>query len=76
MGDRTTVYLTLPKLLIKIAVPLFSIPPSESNLGMNLDYVTYTFEEIKAGLSKAGFNNITLFNKSDRMDAIVEGYKP
>lgn len=37
---------------------------------------TYTFEEIKAGLSKAGFNNITLFNKSDRMDAIVEGYKP
>jgi ubiquinone/menaquinone biosynthesis C-methylase UbiE len=37
---------------------------------------TYTFDEIKEGLSQAGFNNIRLFNKSDRMDAIVEAGKP
>lgn len=37
---------------------------------------TFTFDEIKAGLARAGFNNIRLLNKSDRMDAIVEASKP
>ena len=37
---------------------------------------TYTFDEIRTGLSQAGFNNISLINKSDRMDAIVEACKP
>ena len=37
---------------------------------------TYTFAEISAGLSQAGFGNIRLLHKSERMDAIVEAYKP
>jgi predicted O-methyltransferase YrrM len=37
---------------------------------------TYTLDEIKEGLSQAGFNNIRLLNQSDRMDAIVEACKP
>lgn len=49
MGDRTTVYLTLPKLLIKFAVPLFKIAPEDSDLILNSDYVTYTFYDCKYG---------------------------
>lgn len=36
---------------------------------------TYTFNEIKAGLSQAGFHNIRLLKKSDMMNAIVEAFK-
>jgi len=37
---------------------------------------TYTLDEIRTGLSQAGFENIRQLKKSDRMDAIVEAYKP
>ena len=37
---------------------------------------TYTFDEIRTDLSKAGFNNIRLLKNSERMDAIVEACKP
>ncbi len=36
---------------------------------------TYAFDEIRTGLSQAGFNNIRLLKKSERMDAIVEAGK-
>jgi predicted O-methyltransferase YrrM len=36
---------------------------------------TYTFDEIKEGLSNAGFNSIRLLDNADRMNAIVEAYK-
>jgi hypothetical protein len=37
---------------------------------------TYTFDEIKAGLRKAGFAGIRLLHQSEGMDAMVEGLKP
>jgi predicted O-methyltransferase YrrM len=37
---------------------------------------TYTYEEIEAGLSKAGFGGIRLLKQGERMDAIVEAFKP
>jgi 3-hydroxy-5-methyl-1-naphthoate 3-O-methyltransferase len=37
---------------------------------------TYTFEEIKTGLSQAGFTSIHLLKKGDHMDALVEAFKP
>lgn len=37
---------------------------------------TYTFEEIRACLSQAGFNNIRLINRGEHMDALVEAFKP
>jgi len=37
---------------------------------------TYTYEEIEAGLSQAGFTRIRLVRKGDHMDAVVEGFKP
>ena len=37
---------------------------------------TYTFDEIKEGLSNAGFNCIRLLDNVDRMNAIVEACKP
>jgi predicted O-methyltransferase YrrM len=37
---------------------------------------TYTFDEISDGLAQAGFHNVRLLKKSDRMDAMVEAYKP
>jgi hypothetical protein len=36
----------------------------------------YTFEEIEAGLSQAGFTRIGLIRQGEHMDAVVEGYKP
>jgi predicted O-methyltransferase YrrM len=37
---------------------------------------TYTFEEIKAGLTQAGFINIRLLRSGEHMDALVEAFKP
>jgi SAM-dependent methyltransferase len=36
----------------------------------------YTFEEIKSGLSQAGFSRIRLLKEGEHMDAVVEGFKP
>jgi SAM-dependent methyltransferase len=37
---------------------------------------TYTFEEIKGNLQKAGFVHIRLLQKGEQMDALVEAFKP
>jgi SAM-dependent methyltransferase len=37
---------------------------------------TYTYEEIHAGLEQAGFTRIRLLQKGERMDGLVEGFKP
>jgi len=37
---------------------------------------TYTFDEIKTGLSQAGFTGIRLLKKGEHMDALVEAFKP
>jgi predicted O-methyltransferase YrrM len=37
---------------------------------------TYTFEEIKTGLTAAGFENIKLIQEADKMMGLVEGYRP
>ena len=37
---------------------------------------TYTFDEIKTGLTEAGFERVSLINKGGRMDSLVEAYKP
>jgi len=36
----------------------------------------YTCEEIESGLSQAGFTRIQLFAQGERMDGIVEAFKP
>jgi hypothetical protein len=36
---------------------------------------TYTFEEIKTDLSRAGFTGIRLIRKGEHMDALVEAFK-
>ncbi len=37
---------------------------------------TYTFEQIRTGLSQAGFKEIRLLQKGKHMDALVEAFKP
>ena len=37
---------------------------------------TYTYEEIKADLSQAGFDRIRLIRKGEHMDALIEAFKP
>jgi hypothetical protein len=37
---------------------------------------TYTFEEIKTGLTQAGFINVCLLYAGGHMDALVEAFKP
>ncbi|HPC74463.1 MAG TPA: methyltransferase [Syntrophales bacterium] len=37
---------------------------------------TYTFEEIRSGLSQAGFGRIRLLEKGEHMDALVEAFRP
>jgi hypothetical protein len=37
---------------------------------------TYTFEEIRDGLSRAGFGPIRLLRPGERMDALVEAFRP
>lgn len=37
---------------------------------------TYTYEEIEAGLRKAGFGRIGLLKQGEHMDAVVEAFKP
>jgi predicted O-methyltransferase YrrM len=37
---------------------------------------TYTYEEIKAGLTSAGFENIQLIQEDDQMMGLVEAYRP
>lgn len=37
---------------------------------------TYTFEEIKTGLTEAGFENVRLIQEEDRMMGLVEAYRP
>ena len=37
---------------------------------------TYSFEEIKSSLEAAGFNNINLIQPDERMNGLVEGFKP
>ncbi len=36
----------------------------------------YTYEEIEAGLSQAGFARIKLLRQGEQMDAVVEAFKP
>lgn len=37
---------------------------------------TYTFEEIRAWLEAAGFANVRLLQKGERMDGLVDAFKP
>ena len=37
---------------------------------------TYTFDEIKESLDKAGFIHVRLLQAGERMDGLVEGFKP
>ncbi len=37
---------------------------------------TYTFDEIKDGLSEAGFERVNLIQAGERMDGLVEAFKP
>jgi predicted O-methyltransferase YrrM len=37
---------------------------------------TYTYQEIYDGLEQAGFTRIRLLQKGERMDGLVEGFKP
>jgi predicted O-methyltransferase YrrM len=37
---------------------------------------TYTYAEIEAGLSEAGFEKINLIRQGEHMDAVVEAFKP
>ena len=37
---------------------------------------TYTYEEIRSGLARAGFVRIGLLQKGEHMDGLVEGFKP
>jgi predicted O-methyltransferase YrrM len=37
---------------------------------------TYTYEEVHSGLEQAGFTRIRLLRKGERMDGLVEGFKP
>jgi ubiquinone/menaquinone biosynthesis C-methylase UbiE len=37
---------------------------------------TYTYDEIKAGLLEAGFDEIHLIKKGEHMDALIEAFKP
>jgi hypothetical protein len=37
---------------------------------------TYTFDEIRAGLERAGFTRIRLLRSGERMDALVEAFRP
>ena len=37
---------------------------------------TYTYDEIEAGLSRAGFTQIKLLRQGEQMDAVVEAFKP
>jgi len=41
-----------------------------------LDGTTYTYEEIKTGLSQAGFTGIHLLKRGEHMDALIEAFKP
>jgi hypothetical protein len=37
---------------------------------------TYTYEEIEAGLTSAGFIRVRLLKRGEHMDGIVEAFKP
>ena len=37
---------------------------------------TYTYGEVHSGLEQAGFTRIRLLQKGDKMDGLVEGFKP
>jgi SAM-dependent methyltransferase len=37
---------------------------------------TYTFDEIKAGLERAGFTRVRLLRSGEQMDALVEAFRP
>jgi len=37
---------------------------------------TYTFEEIRSGLERAGFARISLLREGERMDGLVEAFRP
>jgi len=37
---------------------------------------TYTFEEVRSGLEQAGFERVRLLQRGERMDGLVEGFKP
>jgi hypothetical protein len=37
---------------------------------------TYTFGEIRSALEKAGFVEVSLLRKGERMDCLVEAVKP
>jgi hypothetical protein len=37
---------------------------------------TYTFDEIRAGLERAGFVRIRLLREGERMDGLVEAFRP
>jgi hypothetical protein len=37
---------------------------------------TYTYEEIRSWLEEAGFVNVRYLKAGERMDALVEAFKP
>jgi hypothetical protein len=37
---------------------------------------TYTYQEIYSGLVQAGFTRVRLIQEGERMDGLVEGFKP
>jgi SAM-dependent methyltransferase len=37
---------------------------------------TYTFDEIRAGLERAGFERVRLLREGERMDGLVEAFRP
>jgi hypothetical protein len=37
---------------------------------------TYSFEEIKSSLESVGFINVNLIQPDERMNGLVEGFKP
>lgn len=37
---------------------------------------TYTFDEIRSGLGRAGFVRVRLLNEGERMDGLVEAFRP
>jgi predicted O-methyltransferase YrrM len=64
-----------------IMEPNRTLPPSGAIFAVNMLLATaggntYTFEEIQAGLVQAGFDHVNLIQKGNRMDGLIEAFKP
>lgn len=61
--------------------PDYTRPLSGALFAVNMLVVTpgggtYSFEEIKSSLESAGFVGIALLQADERMNGLVEGFKP